>query len=269
MHIVVCAKQVLDPDGVNSYAFWGRLKVDESGRAFAVGDTVPYIINAYDEQAVEAALRIRDAGVDCRITVVTVGGEGAATILRRCIAMGADDAVHVIDPGAGHADGFRTATILARLIGEIGDVDLVLCGRQGSDYDQGTVPAVLAERLDASLVTMAAGLESQDGAVAVTRATPDGEVVVRATLPAVVSVSNEVGIPRYPSSRRMMQARRQPPEQRQAADLIETDDPIGVELIALMVPDVQGHCEIIEGDSPAEKSEQLMRSLREQGLLSA
>ena len=63
LHIVVCAKQVLDPDGVNSYAFWGRLTVDASGRAFDVGQMVPRIINAYDEQAVEAALRIRDAGV--------------------------------------------------------------------------------------------------------------------------------------------------------------------------------------------------------------
>ena len=267
MHIVVCTKQVLDPDGVNSYAFWGRLNVDASGRAFDVGDTVPHIINAYDEQAVEAALRIRDAGVECRITIVAVGDEGSAAVLRRCIAMGADDAVHVLDPGAGHANGFRTAQILAGLIREMGDVDLVLCGRQGSDYDQGTVPAVIAERLDAALVTMAAAVESQEGAVNVTRATADGEEVVRASLPAVVSVSNEIGTPRYPSSRRMMQARRQPPEQRQAGEFIETDGPAGVELIALMVPDVQGHCEIIEGDSAAEKSARLMSSLRERGLL--
>lgn len=267
MHIVVCAKQVLDPDGVNSYAFWGRLSVDESGRAFDVGDTVPHIINAYDEQAVEAALRIRDAGVDCRITVVTVGDESSATILRRCIAMGADDAVHVMDPEVDRADGFRTAEILARLIAEMGDVDLVLCGRQGSDYDQGTAPAVLAERLNAALVTMAAAVEAQHGGVAVTRATPDGELTVRATLPAVVSVSNEIGTPRYPSSRRMMQARRQPPEQRQAAEFA-SEEAVGVELVGLSVPDVQGNCEIIQGKSAAEKAERLMASLRERGILS-
>ena len=139
LHIVVCAKQVLDPDGVNSYAFWGRLTVDASGRAFDVGQMVPRIINAYDEQAAEAALRIRDAGGDCRITVVTVGDEEAGAILKRCVAMGADDSVQIVDPAAGLGDGFRTARLLAGLIEEFGDVDLVLCGRQGSDYDQGTV----------------------------------------------------------------------------------------------------------------------------------
>ena len=268
LHIVVCAKQVLDPDGVNSYAFWGRLTVDASGRAFDVGQMVPRIINAYDEQAVEAALRIRDAGVDCRITVVTVGDEEAGAILKRCVAMGADDAVQIVDPAAGLGDGFRTARLLAGLIEEFGDVDLVLCGRQGSDYDQGTVPAVLAERLDAALVTMSAGVEVEDGALRVVRVTPRGEEVVRATLPAVVSISNEIGTPRYPSSRRMMQARRQRPERRQASDYVDAPGAVGVELTRLMVPDVQGHCVIIEGGSAAEKAARLMRQLEDRGLLS-
>ena len=95
-HILVCTKQVLDPDGVNSYALWGRLEVDSTGRGFDAGGAIPQIINAYDEQAVEAALRLRDAGVDCTITVAVVGDEDAASILRRCIAMGADRAIHVV-----------------------------------------------------------------------------------------------------------------------------------------------------------------------------
>ena len=268
MHIVVCAKQVLDPDGVNSYAFWGRLHVDASGRAFDVGDTVPQIINAYDEQAVEAALLIRDAGVDCRISVVTVGGEDAGTILKRCIAMGADDSFHIVDPDAGAGDGFRAATLLAGLVRELGDVDLVLCGRQGSDYDQGAVPAALAEQLDAALVTMSSGVLVQDGALHVRRVTAQGEELVRATMPAVVSISNELGTPRYPSSRRMMQARRQPPERREASAYLSTAGALGVELIELQVPDVQGHCEIIEGEDAAAKVERLMQRLAERGLLS-
>ena len=268
LHIVVCAKQVLDPDGVNSYAFWGRLAVDASGRAFDVGQMVPRIINAYDEQAVEAALRIRDAGVDCRITVVTVGDEEAGAILKRCVAMGADDSVQIVDPAAGLGDGFRTARLLAGLIEQFGDVDLVLCGRQGSDYDQGTVPAALAERLDAALVTMSAGVEVEDGALRVVRVTPRGEEVVRATLPAVVSISNEIGTPRYPSSRRMMQARRQRPERREASDYVDAPGAVGVELTQLIVPDVQGHCVIIEGGSAAEKAARLMRQLEDRGLLS-
>ena len=80
MHIVICAKQVVDPDGVNSYALWGQLKVDESGRAFETN--LPLIINAYDDQAIEAALRIRDDGVDCTITAISVGAEEAAQVLK-------------------------------------------------------------------------------------------------------------------------------------------------------------------------------------------
>ncbi len=271
LRIVVCAKQVLDPDGVNSFAFWGRLKVGGDGRSFDTGGMVPRIINAYDEQAVEAALRIRDAGVACRITVVTVGDEAAGAILKRCVAMGADDAVQIVDDAAGLGDGFRTARLLAGLIAELGDVDLVLCGRQGSDYDQGTVPAVLAERLGAALVTMSAGVavegDDEGRALRVVRVTPRGEEVVRAALPAVVSISNEIGTPRYPSSRRMMQARRQRPERREASDYESAPGAVGVEVTRLIVPDVQGHCRIIEGGSAAEKAERLMRRLDDRGLL--
>ncbi|MDA1002404.1 MAG: electron transfer flavoprotein subunit beta/FixA family protein [Chloroflexi bacterium] len=269
MHVLVCAKRVLDPDGVNGYALWGRLKVDESGRSFDTGGTVPRIINAYDEQALEAALRLRDAGVDCRITALTVGGEDAGEILKRCVAMGADRAIHVFDAEA-QTDGFRVARIVAALVGELADVDLVLCGRQGSDYDQGAMPGALAEWLGASLVTMASGVAAEpgtDGAVRVTRAVPNGEEMVRAQLPAVVSVSNELGQPRYPSSRGMLAARRTPPERREATEFVEAGETATVELVQLIVPDVQGQCEVIEGEDVRTKAAGLMARLRERGLL--
>jgi electron transfer flavoprotein beta subunit len=265
MHILVCAKQVLDPDGVNSYALWGRLDIDDSGRGFETGGAIPHIINAYDEQATEAALRIRDAGVDCSITVAVAGDESAASILRRLVAMGADRAVHVKTDGAG-TDGFRTASILAGLVRELGDVDLVLCGRQGSDYDQGTVPAVLAERLGWSYVTPATDVSVGDSA-RVTRVTPLGDEIVEAKLPAVVAVSNEVGQPRYPSSRRMMAARRTPPEVFEASTLSPDGEGAAVELVELLVPQVQGQCVIIEGDGPASKAEALLARLAESGAL--
>jgi electron transfer flavoprotein beta subunit len=264
MHILVCAKQVLDPDGVNSYALWGRLEVDSSGRGFDTGGAIPRIINAYDEQAVEAALRVRDAGVDCAVTVAVVGGEEAAAILRRCVAMGADRAIHVLTDDDG-TDGFRTARVLASLVEELADVDLVLCGRQGSDFDQGTVPAVVAEHLDWSYVTMAADLSVGD-AVRVTRATPFGPEIVEAQLPAVVTVSNEVGQPRYPSSRRMMAARRTPPETMDA-NALAGEARAALELVALNVPEVQGGCDIIEGETPEAKARALLARLRDAGAL--
>lgn len=267
LHIVVCAKQVLDPDGVNSFAFWGRLQVGEDGRSFDTGEMVPRIINAYDEQAVEAALRIRDAGVDCRITVVTVGDEAAGAILKRCVAMGADDAVQIVDAAAAVGDGFRTARLLAGLIAELGDVDLVLCGRQSSDYDQGTVPGALAELLGFACVTLGFGVTAEGERLRVQRATPLGEELVSVATPAVVTISNELGVPRYPTSRGMIAARRRPPTVRAAADLEAGEGAHGVELVELFVPDVQGQCEQIEGATPAEQAAALFARLEEEGVL--
>ena len=264
MHIVICAKQVVDPDGVNSYALWGRLEVDESGRG--IKNELPLIINAYDEQAIEAALRLRDDGIDCKITAITVGTEEGAAIIKHLLAMGADESILIEDPESAAADGFRTARLLGAAIRELGDVDLVLCGRQASDGDQGTVPAVLAEEIDAAYVTIAADVRMDGDAVKVTRATPAGEEIVLAETPAVVTISNELGIPRYPTSRGMMAARRQAPTVRQAADLLG-DQAHAVELVELFVPEVEGDCQMIEGDTPTAQAETLLQRLEEAGVL--
>lgn len=266
LHIVVCAKQVLDPDGVNSFAFWGRLQVGADGRSFDTGEMVPRIINAYDEQAVEAALRIRDAGVDCRITVVTVGDEEAGAILKRCVAMGADDAVQIVDAAAGLGDGFRTARLLAGLIEELGDVDLVLCGRQSSDYDQGTTPAALAEMLGYAYVTVAFDVRVEDERLRIKRATPLGEEQVLASMPTVVTISNELGIPRYPTGRGMIAARRHPATVKTLEEL-GVEEGGGAELLELYIHEVAGECEFIEGDDPAAQAAELLSKLEAEGVL--
>ena len=267
MHIVVAAKQVLDPEGINSYALWGKLKVDDSARGFTVADVIPRIINAYDEQAMEAALRIRDGGVPCVITAVSVGSDSSADVLKRCLAMGADAAVLVRDPQAGRQDGFRTAALLARAIEELGDVDVVLCGRQGSDYDQGVVPGVMAERLDWALVTLASDVQTDGMSLRVARVTAAGIEEIEATMPAVVSVSNEIGLPRSPTSRGMLEARRKRPTVYEAADLLPNESGQGVELMRITVPDVQGQCEFIEGESPNAVVKELFQKLVEAGVI--
>ena len=209
MHIVICVKQVVDPDGVNSYALWGQLEVDESGRAFST--RLPLIINAYDDQAIEAALRLRDEGDDVRLTALSVGGGDVDQVLKHCVAMGCNELIRIDDPEAGAGDALRTASLLAAQIEELGDVDLVLCGRQSSDYDQGTVPGALAELLGFACVTLGFGVTADDGRLRVQRATPLGEEIVSVATPAVVTISNELGVPRYPTSRGMIAARRHPP----------------------------------------------------------
>tara|TARA_Y100000588_G_C14275736_1_gene934249 strand:- start:3886 stop:4692 length:807 start_codon:yes stop_codon:yes gene_type:complete len=266
MNILVCAKQVLDPEGVNSYALWGRLSVDESGRNFDTGGTIPHIVNAYDEQALEAALRIRDTGVDCSITVATVGAKDAKTMLRRGVAMGADHAIEVSSNESG-TDGFQTAMIIANLVRELRNIDLVICGRQGSDFDQGTVPAALAEHLDWPYVTMASNVSIEGDALRVTRVTPRGEEIVETKTSTVVAVSNEIGQTRYPSSRLMMAARRMEHQVMDVSELLSEQFEGGVELIKLFVPELQGQCVVLDGDSPEAKAALLLNHLAEAGVL--
>ena len=267
MHIVVAAKQVLDPEGINSYALWGKLAVDDTGRGFTVGDVIPRIINAYDEQAMEAALRIRDSGVECTITAVSVGSETNADVLKRCLALGAEAAILVTDPDAMRQDGFRTAMLIAAVVRQLGDVDVVICGRQGSDYDQGVVPGALAEYLEWALVTLASSVEASQGTLRIARVTPAGIEEVEADLPVVVSVSNEIGLARFPTSRGMLEARRKKPTVYEAAILLGADARPGVELAHVTVPDVQGQCEFISGDSPNAIVSKLFKQLGTAGVL--
>lgn len=265
MNVVVCLKQVPDPDAINTYALWGRLELDDSQRSFR--SEVTRIMNAYDEQAIEAALRLRDQGLECSIIALTVGAEDTMPLLRHALAMGCDDAAQVIEARPG-VDPLRTAGLLAATIDQLGGADIVLCGRQGSDYDQGGVPGVLAELLDTALVTTAAEIVMDGGRLRVRRVTPDGEQVLLAALPCTVSVSNELGIPRYPTAQGRMRARRYSVRTFDASELI-AEGSVAVELVELAIPEVQGQCVFIEGETPAAKAAALVARLREGGALRA
>jgi electron transfer flavoprotein beta subunit len=270
IRIVVCAKEVLDPDAVNAYAVAGRLTVSEDGRTLTSAG-IPLLMNAYDEQAIEAALRLRDAGVECAITVVSVAPE-TSTHLRRAAALGADELV-LINADPALLDTLATAALLSAYLTRTGGADLVLCGRQASDDDQGVVPAVIGERLGLPVVAMARDLrlraDAGAPAIEVTRVTPDGDEVVTCALPAVVTVSSELGAPRYPSGAAMMAARRKRPAVLSPADLgLDAAAPVPrLVLRRLLVPTVQGQCEFIDGGGPRKAAEELLRRLRADGVL--
>jgi len=264
MRLVICAKEVLDPDAVNNYALAGRLTIGDDGTI--TQSAIPRLMNAYDEQAIEAALRIRDAGVECTITVVSVAADPSA-ILKHAAALGADEIVH-IKPGADGADCAGVASLLAAYAGGTG-ADLVLCGRQASDDDQGVVPALLGEALGAPIITIARDVSLSGRTVRVTRVTPDGDEVVEADLPAVVTISNELGAPRYPTAARSMQARRMAPTLLTPSDLGLAEGELAprVVLERMFAPEVHGNCQFINGAGPAESARTLVALLREERLL--
>lgn len=266
MRAVVCAKEVLDPDAVNNYALEGRLVIGEDGKSLTQ-TTIPRLMNAYDEQAIEAVLRLRDAGIDVKLTVVSVGARGT-DMLKHALSLGADEVVH-IPADAGALDCFAVATILAAYVRGSGGADLVLCGRQASDDDQGVVPALLAEFLDMPVVTVARAVEWKDGVVRVTRATPDGDEIVEVSGAAIVTVSNELGTPRYPTMQAKLKARKATPTEVtiESLGLAPASLAPKVELIKQFVPTVRSGCEILDGGSPTELAARLIDRLRQDGVL--
>ncbi len=264
MRIVVCIKEVLDPDAVNSYALAGGLVIGEDGKTLTQ-TTIPRLMNGYDEQAIEAALRLRDTGTEATICAVSVGSDPTVP-LRHAMSLGVDEIV-AIEPPPDTDDHHVVAALLAGYVRSSGGADLVLCGRQASDDDQGVIPALIGETLGMTTVTVARSVEvsgpPEAPVVRVTRVTPEGDELTEATCPAVVTISNELGEPRYPTMPMKMAARKVKPTVVRFGDL--PVDPGDLEprvvLARQFVPAVHGDCELISGDEPAELADALVAKL--------
>lgn len=263
MKAVVCAKKVLDPDAVNNYALEGRLEIGEDGKTLTQ-TSIPSLMNAYDEQAIEAVLRLRDAGLDVSLAVVSVGDE-LGDMLKHAAALGADEVV-AIDPGQAETDKLGVARLLAAYVETSGGADLLLCGRQASDDDQGVVPAFIGEILGMPVVTVARAVELDDDAtlLRIVRVTPDGDETVEVACPAVVTISNELGEPRYPTMQNKMRARKKQVTELSPSDLgLDVSGLVpAVTMVRQFVPELSGECEFIEGATAAELAERLVSKLR-------
>ena len=181
--------------------------------------------------------------------------------------MGADDLVLLQDDAFDNSvDSFQTAQLLASAIRKLGGFDLIICGRQASDWDNAQVPLGVAELLGLSCVALGKKVELKDDRVVVERLIPDGYEVVEASLPALVTVSNELGQPRYPTLRGIMAATRKRPTIWSASDL-ELDGgemESRLTLHDLFVPVSNTECEIIEGDDEVDAGRKLALRLREE-----
>lgn len=169
---------------------------------------VETVINPFDEYAIEAALQLRDALADgSTVTVLSMVPESGKEVVRKALAMGADDAVMLSDPGLAGSDVWGTAYALSGALRAIG-FDLVLCGTQSTDAITGEVPGMLGELLDIPALTYARELAVADGRLRVKRETENGYQIVSAPLPALASVTKSANEPRYPSLRGIMGAKR-------------------------------------------------------------
>ena len=272
MHIVVLIKQIFDPDVATTV-----FRVDEEARSIIPLPGVSPVISPFDEQAVEAAMRIKDAygkkseseKNDVKVTVVTMAEETAHVAIKGELAKGADEGLLLTDPLFENADAVLTANILATAIQKLGDVDLIIAGRQAADRDRGVVGLGVAQLLNIPAITYASDIEIDNKTVLVERVLEDGTEKVQTQLPALVTVSHELGKPRYAGLRETMRAARKPIKTWNVGDLgIDTEFAYGRQYIEkLFIPDNKVNCELIQGDTPDDVAFRLANRLKEAALI--
>ncbi|MEG3594372.1 MAG: electron transfer flavoprotein subunit beta/FixA family protein [Chloroflexota bacterium] len=263
MNIIVCAKQVLDPETPVS-----GLVIDEDSVSITSRLGTPPVLNGFDENAVEAALRIKDTN-NAQVTIISIGNNFVMDVMKKPISMGADNLVLVQGSEFENLDPFTTANVLSCAIKKIGVPDLILCGRQASDWDNSQVPLVLAELLDFTCLTLAQDITLESNTINIERVIPDGYQVLESSLPALVTVSNEFGEPRYPTLRGIMNAGKKEPEILSYNDLdINLDEyENNVTTLKLSIPESEQDCEFIQGVDDEESGRLLAFKLREAGLI--
>jgi len=264
--MIVCCKQVIDPEAPPA-----SFKVDTSANKVVPPQGVPPVISPFDEHAIEAALRIKDAQGG-KITAITLGIDLLRDVVKKPLSMGADELVLLEDEAYIDGDSWSTAYALAMAIKKIGEYDLIFCGRQAADWDSGQVGSGIAEILGLPSVTLAKKVEPADGKVKVERVTADGYDVVEVSMPALITVSNELGEARYPTIKGIMTAKRKEPIVWKPADISVDTSQIGaagrhIKLLKLFQPVREGQCEIIEGESLEEAAANLALKLREAKIL--
>ncbi|HKZ50743.1 MAG TPA: electron transfer flavoprotein subunit beta/FixA family protein [Dehalococcoidia bacterium] len=263
-HIICCVKQVPDPETPAS-----QFRVDEGAKKVIPAPGIAPVPSQFDTIGVEAALRIRDTVGDTTITILSVGPEGYRDAIKHCLAMGADEGILVNDPALYEADHWVTAQVLAAAIKTLPPFDIVICGRQAVDWDMGVVGSTIADSLGIPCITIAKGVQYGEGKVVVERVLPDGFETMEAPTPCVVTVSNELGEPRYPQLRQIMLAARKEVKLLKAADLSLDAGVLKnrVVLERLYIPQIETQCEFIDGETPQEKGEKLALRLREAKLI--
>jgi len=266
MNMIVCIKQILDPEMPPA-----SFKIDAATNQVVPPPGVSSVISDFDEIAVEAALRIKEAHGG-KITALSLGINLQRDVVKKPLSMGADELILLEDEAFVDGDSWSIAYALAMAINKIGDYDLILCGRQAGDWDAGQAGSGIAEILGLPSITLAQKIDIADGKAKVERVTADGHDVIEIPLPALVTVSSELGVARYPTIKGIMAAKKIEPVVWKPADIGVDPSQVGAagrraKLLKLFQPVREGKCEIIEGETPEESGVNLALKLREAKVL--
>jgi electron transfer flavoprotein beta subunit len=259
MNAIVCMKQVPDTET--------RFQVRDGA---VVEEGIQYVVNPYDEYAIEECLLKKEADGEGKVTVICLGSDRAREAILQALALGCDQAIHLNDPAFEGGDAFTTATALAAAVKKAGEYDLIFTGKQGVDNDNAQVGILLAEMLGLPHVSVVTRLDiAEDKSKATAqREVEGGKQVVETSLPAVFTAQKGINEPRYPSFRGIRQAKRKPYTTWTAADLDLDPVTIGAagaqsEVVSVTLPPERGGGKVIEGE-PTEAAQELVRLLREE-----
>ncbi|SDG37673.1 electron transfer flavoprotein beta subunit [Lentzea fradiae] len=209
MNIVVLVKQVPDT--------WSERKLTDADHTLD-RESADAVLDEINERAVEEALQLQEAHGG-EVTVIAMGPDRATDAIRKALSMGADKAIHVSDEALHGSDSLATAKVLAKAIGTVENVDLVIAGNEATDGRGGAVPAILAELLGLPQVTQLRKVTVEGTTIKGERETDEGVAFLEASLPAVVSVTEKINEPRYPSFKGIMAAKKKPVSTLTVADL--------------------------------------------------
>jgi len=251
LKIITCIKQVPDSEA----------KVKAEDGQITWGES-PLVINPFDEYAVEGALLTKEANDGSTVTALCIGPESAKDALKHALAMGADEAILVSDPALNEIDQVAAARVLAAAIKKVGDVDMIVFGRQTLDNGSGLTTSQVARVLGMPLLGLAGQIKVQDGRVTIDRVIEEGRVTLSAKMPVVVSVVQSIGEPRYPSFMGIRKASKANIPIWSLADLGIEAPVTAVTRIELMNPPVdETKVEIIEGETPEAIAEALVEKI--------
>ncbi len=262
MKIVVCMKQVID---------LAQLRFKSDGRT-PVLEGLPMILSDFEKHALEEAVRIKEAQADVQVIALSAGSPKLKETIKEALAIGADEAVLVIDPAIEDVDVSGSSRLLARAIETIADVDLVLMGEGSDDDYSGQIPSRVAARLGWPQITIVRELALADQKRL--RAVRDMEKsleVVECDLPAVVSVTSELNTPRLPPLTAILKAGRKPTHEWTLAELGINADEVGgnanqIEVLSNLAPQQERKNTMLEG-TLEEQIDALLRALEHEGVL--
>jgi electron transfer flavoprotein beta subunit len=259
MNIVVCLKQIPDLQQI-------RIKDRKP-----LLEGAPLIFGDMDKNALEEAVRLKEKVEGTKVTALAMGKAKLKDGIKEALAIGADEAVLLIDPAFAGSDTLCTAKALAKAIEKIGEYDLILCGEGSTDNYSGQMGPRLAEILDLPQITYVRELEVEGKKIKAVRNMEESFEVVETELPALVTVAAEINKPRLASLRDILKAARKPVQEWKVADLGLSEDDVGtkgsvMEIVSNLAPEQERKQVIFEGDLD-EVTENLVNALTKEGVL--